>query len=119
MEAKLLKIKVNPGSKTLFKQLLEYMKNHPEQPLSEMKQKGYFWDSVFYSEDNYLYMVLKSKDFSKIMMDESELIATPFRAVYEEFRESCWIQGAYQDIESLFCFNHSLSFMDTSMDADV
>lgn len=111
MEAKLLKVKLKEGSKARFQKLLEFMQRDPTAPLDEMKQKGYFWDAFFLSEDNYLYMVLKSNDFSKIMADESQLIATTFREVYETFREDSWVEGSYEDIAPLFCFNHSLSFM--------
>jgi hypothetical protein len=111
MESKLLKVKLKPGSKAHFVQLVEYMQRNVNQPLSEMQQKGYFWDSFFISEDDDLYMVLKSADFSSIMLDESALIATHFRDVYEEFRQNCWVVGSYEDIESLYCFNQAISFM--------
>jgi hypothetical protein len=45
------------------------------------------------------------------MLDESALIATHFRDVYEEFRQNCWVVGSYEDIESLYCFNQAISFM--------
>jgi hypothetical protein len=77
-----------------------------------MEQKGYFWDSFFIDQDNTLFMVLKSHDFSSIMMDESALIATEFREVYDAFRQACWVQESYQDIDELYCFNQAFSFMD-------
>jgi hypothetical protein len=117
MESKLLKVKLKPGSKTKFFELLEYMKAQPSEPYSEMAQKGYFWDSFLLDEEDNLFMVLKSADFSSIMTDESRLIETGFRTVYEEFRKLCWIEGTYQDIEELYCFNKALSFLGKTNDA--
>ncbi|MDF0532850.1 hypothetical protein PY479_01000 [Shewanella sp. A32] len=111
MESKLLKVKLKTNSKPHFFELLEFIKANPEAPKEEMVQKGYFWDSFFLDKDENLFMVLKSKDFSKIMMDESELIQTAFRPIYERFRTQCWIEGSYEDIEELFCFNDSFSFL--------
>jgi len=111
MESKLLKVKLKPNSRAKFFELLEYMKNHSDQPKSEMAQKGYFWDSFFIDKENNLFMVLKSDDFSRIMTDESQLIATEFRAIYEHFRKECWVEDSYEDIEELFCFNDALSFL--------
>lgn len=111
MESKLLKVKLRPNSKPHFFELLQFIKVNPEAPKSEMLQKGYFWDSFFLDKDENLFMVLKSQDFSKIMMDESELLQTAFRPVYERFRTQCWIEGSYEDIEELFCFNDSFSFL--------
>ncbi|MFC3032732.1 DUF6176 family protein [Pseudoalteromonas fenneropenaei] len=113
METKLLKIKLNPGSREKVDSLLAYMKSHIDFPKQEMEQKGYFWDSVFYdceAEDEFLYIVLKSKSFSKIMTDEAGLISTPFREVYEKFRKECWAPEHYNDVEALFCFNKEVSF---------
>ena len=111
MESKLLKVKLKPNSKPHFLELLQFIKANPEAPKQEMLQKGYFWDSFFLDKDENLFMVLKSQDFSKIMMDESELVHTAFRPVYERFRSQCWVEGSYEDIEALFCFNDSLSFL--------
>ncbi|EIV1777545.1 hypothetical protein MOU97_004230 [Vibrio vulnificus] len=89
------------------------MRENIEFPKSEMEQKGYFWDSVFFEktdESEYIFIVIKSADFSKIMVDENELVATPFRDVYEKFRSQCWAPELYQDIEPIFCFNASLTF---------
>jgi hypothetical protein len=89
------------------------MRENIEFPKSEMEQKGYFWDSVFYEkEDKFecIYIVIKSDDFSNIMMDESELVVSPFRDVYEKFRTTCWAPGPYIDLEPIFCFNSSLTF---------
>ena len=113
METKLLKIAMNPGSKEKLKELLEYMKSNIHFPKNEMEQKGYYWDSVFYDCDErveYMYVVLKSHDFSKIMTDESALIETPFRAVYDKFRRECWAPERYADIEPLYCFNTQMEF---------
>jgi hypothetical protein len=113
MESKLLKIGLNPGSKQKTLDLIEYMHSNTEYPRSEMAQKGYYWDSLFYDSDEsgeYLYIVLKSEDFSKIMMDESELNTTPFRSVYEQFKRECWSSEHYRDIEFLHCFNTSMTF---------
>ncbi|WP_228371076.1 hypothetical protein [Shewanella piezotolerans] len=52
-------------------------------------KKGYYWDSLFIessSECDFLHMVSKAADFSTILINEDEPIATPFRAVYEDFR---------------------------------
>ena len=89
------------------------MKANIEQPANEMAQKGYFWDSVFFDNEagiEYLYIVLKSGDFSKIMVDESNLIPTPFRDIYEKFRNECWVPEPYADIEFLQCFNSEMQF---------
>lgn len=113
MESKLLKIKLNPGSRSHLDSLISYMRENIEFPKNEMEQKGYFWDSVFYERDDefeYIYIVIKSADFSKIMMDESELIFSPFRDIYEKFRSTCWSPEPYQDIEPIFCFNSSITF---------
>ena len=111
MESKLLKVKLKPGSKAKFFELLEYMKSQPSEPHSEMMQKRYFWDSFFLDNEDNLFMVLKSPDFSSIMTDELALIETGFRSIYERFRKDCWIEGTYQDIEELYCFNEALSFL--------
>jgi hypothetical protein len=113
MQSKLLKIKLNPNSRDHLDALIAYMRENIAFPKSEMEQKGYFWDSVFFQSDDefeYIYIVIKSADFSKIMIDESELIASPFREVYEKFRTSCWAPEPYVDIEPIFCFNSSLTF---------
>ena len=113
MESKLLKIKLNPNSRSDLDTLITYMRDNIEFPKSEMEQKRYFWDSVFYEKSDefeYIYIVIKSKDFSKIMMDESELIISPFRDVYEKFRSTCWAPEPYIDLEPVFCFNSSLTF---------
>jgi len=113
MESKLLKIKLNPNSRTRVDELLEYMTSSVAGPKNEMSQKGYYWDSVFFGIEvdvEYLYIVLKSNDFSKIMVDESELIATPFREYYDRFRNDCWAPESYEDIESLFCFNTQIEY---------
>ena len=115
MQAKLLKIKLNAGSKSHVEALIDYMQKNPQQPLSEMQQKGYFWDSVFFDthdQTEYLYIVIKSPDFSKIMTDESDLVATDFRAVYEKFRQQCWAPEPYKDIDLICCFNQALAFSD-------
>ncbi len=111
MQAKLLKVKLKPYSKQHFFELLQFIKDNPAAPHNEMQQKGYFWDSFFLDQDDNLFMVLKSPDFSKIMQDESALVETAFRQVYQRFRSQCWIEGSYEDIEALFCFNASLSFL--------
>ena len=113
MESKLLKIKLNPNSRSHLDSLISYMRENIEFPKSEMEQKGYFWDSVFYEKRDcfeYIYIVIKSTDFSKIMMDESELVISPFRDVYEKFRSQCWAAEPYLDFEPIFCFNSSLNF---------
>ncbi|MCG7539224.1 hypothetical protein CBQ28_00465 [Pseudoalteromonas sp. GCY] len=113
METKLLKIKLNLNTRPQVDELLAYMQDNIAFPREEMRQKGYFWDSVFFAEEGgreYLYIVIKSEDFSCIMMDESELICTPFREVYERFRKACWSTEPYQDIEALACFNSQMEF---------
>jgi len=113
VESKLLKIKLNPNSREHLNQLISYMRENIEFPKSEMEQKGYFWDSVFFEKDEefeYIYVVIKSTNFSEIMMDESELIVSPFRDVYEQFRTQCWVSEPYLDLEPIFCFNSSITF---------
>ena len=113
LESKLLKIKLNPNSRTHLEKLIAYMREHIEFPLAEMEQKGYFWDSTFIEQTDkadFLYIVIKSPDFSKIMADESELSPTPFREVYEAFRQNYWAPEPYVDIEPVFCFNSSMKF---------
>ena len=90
------------------------MVENPIHPKTEMEQKGYFWDSVFFEEandKNYIYIVVKSADFTTIMKDEEGLIATPFREVYEKFRLETWVPDTYKDIEEIFCFNDSMVFI--------
>ena len=111
MESKLLKVKLQPNSKEKLLELVSYIKQKPSEPFSEMQQKGYFWDSFFMDGEGFLYMVLKSEDFSSIMQDEESLIETEFRSHYEKFRSECWVQSSYQDIEEMFCFNKELSFL--------
>lgn len=111
MESKLLKVKLQPNSNGKLLELIEYIKRKPNEPFSEMQQKGYFWDSFFMDGEDNLYMVLKSKDFSSIMQDEASLIETEFRSHYEKFRTECWQQASYQNIEEIFCFNKELSFL--------
>ena len=113
MESKLLKIKLNSNSRTKLDELILYMQENIEFPKNEMDQKGYYWDSIFYEKDSefeYIYIVIKSNDFSKIMMDEVGLIETPFRDVYNKFRNECWAPELYLDIEPIFCFNSSMTF---------
>ncbi|GLX80140.1 hypothetical protein tinsulaeT_34800 [Thalassotalea insulae] len=113
MESKLLKIKLNSGYRSQLERLIAYMRENIEYPANEMTQKGYFWDSTFIEqtdEADFLYIVLKSHDFSKIMLDENELSPTPFREVYEQFRRQCWAPEPYTDIEPIFCFNSSFKF---------
>ena len=89
------------------------MRDNIEYPRDEMEQKGYFWDSTLIeqTEDaDFLYIVIKSHDFSNIMVNENDLPPTPFREVYEKFRNQCWAPEPYTDIEPIFCFNSSFSF---------
>lgn len=111
MQTKLLKIKLKPNSRPHLEQLIAYMVENHQYPLNEMKQKKYVWDSVFLDESDNLYIVIKSEDFTQIMMDESELISTPFREVYEKFRNACWSSEPYSDIEPIACFNETVSFL--------
>lgn len=111
MESKLLKIQLNQGSRNNIEQLIWYIPENIEFPKSEMDQKGYYWDSVFYEindDAKYVYIVMKSSDFSKTMVDETGLLVSPFRTVYERFREECWAPEHYLDIEPMFYFNSSL-----------
>lgn len=113
MEAKLLKIKLRANSRDQLDSLISYMRKNIEYPKKEMEQKGYFWDSVFYEKNEvfeYIYIVIKLADFSNIMLDESELIVSPFRDVYEKFRSQCWASEPYLDLEPIFCFNSSITF---------
>ena len=87
MESKLLKIKLMLGSRSKLDHLISYMRQNIEYPKGEMEQKRYYWDSVFYEstrDHEHIYIVIKTPDFSKIMLDESELLYTPFREVYEQ-----------------------------------
>jgi hypothetical protein len=111
LQSKLLKIKLKKGSRPHLEKLLVYMKENYRFPLNEMEQKGYFWDSVFLDGEDQLYIVLKSADFSKIMENEEQLIATPFREIYDNFRNDCWSSDPYEDIESLASFNRSFTFL--------
>jgi hypothetical protein len=111
MESKLLKVKLQPNSKEKLLELVDYIKQNPTEPFSEMQQKGYFWDSFFIDDEDFLFMVLKSKNFASIMQDDASLIETAFRSHYQRFRSLCWVQGSYQDIEEIYCFNKGLSFM--------
>jgi hypothetical protein len=93
--------------------LIAYMRTHIEEPRSEMAQKGYFWDSVFWQsteEGDFLYIVLKSENFAAIMRDDIGLLATPFRKVYDRFRKLCWSPDGYVEMEPVFCFNSSMTF---------
>ncbi|MGS0680515.1 DUF6176 family protein [Shewanella sp. 125m-7] len=113
MESKLLKIKLKLGSREKLDNLICYMRENIEFPKSEMGQKGYYWDSVFYEstrDHEHIYIVIKSVDFSKIMLDESALLHTPFREVYEKFRQECWVNEPYSDIDATACFNSSMQF---------
>lgn len=113
MESKLLKIRMASDSKEKVTALVDYMRANIDQPFSEMTQKGYLWDSVFWEstpEAEYLYIVIKSADFAKIMRDETELVATPFRAIYERFRSSCWTSAGYVELAPVFCFNAAMHF---------
>ena len=114
MQAKLLKIKLNSNSRAQLDQLLRYMQENVDFPRKEMAQKGYYWDSAFYEVVEgieYLYIVIKSADFSTIKTDESEIDVTPFRDVYEAFRLSCWSPEPYADLEPLVCFNSEMKFV--------
>jgi len=87
---------------------------NPSYPKNEMQQKGYFWDSVFFEEvngKNFMYIVVKSEDFTTIMQNETDLIETPFRKIYEKFRLDTWVSETYKDIEEVFCFNESMVFI--------
>lgn len=113
MQSKLLKIKLKANSRAHLAALVDYIESHTMQPKYEMQQKGYYWDSLFIessSKCDYLYMVIKSDDFSKIMVNEDELIATEFRGVYESFRSQCWLADGYKDIEAVACFNSAMVF---------
>lgn len=113
MESKLLKIELNPGSRPHLEALIQFMQDNIEFPRNEMEQKGYYWDSVFIENIegiDYLYVVIKSNDFSSIMRDEQGLIETPFREVYEAFRKQCWAPRPYVDITSIARFNSKVVF---------
>ena len=113
MESKLLKIKLKAGSRSDIDSLVAYMRTNITYPRNEMSQKGYYWDSIFVEQGDkvdFLYIVIKSEDFSKIMVDESELLSTPFRQVYDDFKAKCWLPGPYEDLEPVFCFNSAMQF---------
>ncbi|REL27247.1 hypothetical protein DXX93_12175 [Thalassotalea euphylliae] len=113
MESKLLKIKLKAGSRADLDSLVAYMRENIAHPRDEMSQKGYFWDSIFIEQTDkadFLYIVIKSEDFSTIMVDESELSLTPFRQVYDDFKTKCWLPEPYEDLEPVFCFNSAMQF---------
>ena len=115
MESKLLRIELKPLSREKVKSLINFMVENPIYPKTEMEQKGYFWDSVFFEEindKNYIYIVVKSDDFTTIMQDEEDLIKTPFCEIYEKFRSETWLPETYKDIEEIFCFNESMVFIE-------
>jgi len=114
MESKLLRIQLKPSSRGKVESLVKFMIENPIHPKEEMKQKGYFWDSIFLEEvndKNFVYIVLKSENFSSIMLNEKGLIETPFREIYEQFRKEAWMPETYTDIEEIFCFNESMVFI--------
>jgi len=114
MESKLLRIQLKPSSRGKVESLVKFMIENPIHPKEEMKQKGYFWDSIFLEEvndKNFVYIVLKSENFSSIMLNEKGLIETPFREIYEQFRIEAWMPETYTDIEEIFCFNESMVFI--------
>ena len=110
MQTKLIKIPLKPGSRAAVDKLIHYMKSSPELPFNEMNQKGYFWDSVFLDAQFNLYIVIKSPDFSSVMLNNDDLVETDFRSMYETFRQQAWQSDAYEDIEALACFNQALTF---------
>ncbi len=62
MESKLLKIKPNANSRVQFDSLISFMTEKIKHPISEMVQKGYFWDSIFHEKNKgfkYIYIVIK------------------------------------------------------------
>lgn len=114
MESKLLRIELQPSSRATLNSLINFMVENPINPKTEMAQKGYFWDSVFFEEvndQNFIYIVVKSEDFSSIMLNENNLVHTPFREIYEKFQRDAWIPETYTDIEEIFCFNESMVFI--------
>src|SRR5687768_12299775 len=113
MKSKLLKIRMASDSRSKLTELVDYMRANIDQPCAEMAQKGYFLDSVFWesaADAEYLYIVIKSADFTKIMRNDAELVATPFRVIYERFRTSCWTSEGYVEIEPIVCFNAAMHF---------
>lgn len=73
-----------PNSRTHLAKLIGFIEQNIALSEYEMRQKGYYWDSVFIEstvECDYLYMVIKSVGFSKIVLNKDELIATQFRDV--------------------------------------
>lgn len=113
MESKLLKIKLNKGSEVYVQELIKYMQSNIALPKNEMEQKGYFWDSVFFAiedHEEFMYLVLKSKDFSNIVINDNEIVATEFRNIYDEFRKKCWSQSGYTEPTFIACFNTVFEF---------
>lgn len=113
MESKLLKIKLKNSTQGEVKKLVDKMNHDIDSPRKEMAQKGYFWDSVFVSEEGgeaFMYVMLKSDDFSQIIIDDNAIEHTEFREYYSLFRDKFWHEEGYTEPTAVACFNAQMAF---------
>lgn len=92
--ARLGRVPLRKGSRMKVDALLSYMKENIAFVESEMSQKGYWWDTVYYEEASdcdFFWFVAKSKNWDAIKTDE-QISQTPFRSVYDKFRKECWLK---------------------------
>lgn len=93
MQARMGKIPIKKGKEQIAKDYLSKLLENND-IIQEMNQKGYFWDCLFFKEENhqtYLYVIAKSKDWSKIK-GTKDIQVTPARAFYDKFIAECWDQ---------------------------
>jgi hypothetical protein len=101
--AHLLRIPLRKGSRPKVDALIEYMKTNAALYENEARQKGYWWDALFYQESephDILWIVTKSPDWPNIK-DDKDIKPTAFRTVYKEFKRVCWINEKIAPSESL------------------
>jgi hypothetical protein len=112
MRAKLIRAKLKPGSRQRVLELIAFMKENRGFVRDEMRQKNYFWDSVFsetVGNDDFILIICKSPDWSETKQDE-EIQHTPFREYYLNFKKDCWAVEHANSLDDIWCPDQELRF---------
>ncbi len=100
MDTYLGSVKLKAGAKTKVEELIKYTVENKDLALAHMKDKGYFWDSIFVetrSDGDYMIYILKSSDFSKVKRGDSETPLNEWSKKYLEVRDEVW-DGSELDV---------------------
>jgi len=103
MKTKIGIVKIKPEAKNNLAVLLEKIRKDPSFAREQMKDKGYYWDSLFIDhrvDGDYLIYVIKSPDFSKIKMGDQDQLNL-FSKEYSHFKNNFWDQSELTKLDDI------------------